>query len=280
MRVQTSKTRSARGAVLAGLMTLSLLGAGPGGANERHFSYTYESGVLPPGERELELWSTYRTGRHDLYVRLDHRAEFEWGLTDRLMTSFYLNWQDITQENAATSPPSTQREFAFEGISSEWKYKLSDPVADAFGSALYGELGLVTDEVEFEGKLILDKRAGKNLYAYNLTVEPEWEVGVEETELEEVGVENDLAFTHFFRPQTSGGLELRNHMEFTEEHKPEHIALFLGPVVSHAAEKWWVTCTALGQLPALKKSAEDPDSKLILDEHERYNLRLLLSFSF
>lgn len=275
MRRQTGRIKLARGAALAGLTALSLLGAMPGAANERHFSYTYESGVLPPGEREFELWTTYRTGRHELYVRLDHRAEFEMGLTDRLMTSFYLNWQDITQEKADTSPPST-----FEGISSEWKYKLSDPVADGFGSALYGELGLATDEVELEGKLILDKRAGKNLYAYNLTIEPEWEVGAEETELEEVGLENNLAFTHFFRPRTSAGLELRNHLAFTEEHKPAYIALFLGPVVSHTAEKWWVTCTALGQLPALKKSAEDPDSKLILDDHERYNLRLLLSFSF
>lgn len=277
---QTGKIKLARGAALAGLTALSLLGAMPSGANERHFTYTYESAVLPPGEREVELWSTYRTGRHDLYVRLDHRAEFEFGVTDRLMTAFYLNWQDIAQENPATVPPSIAKEFEFKGISSEWKYKMSDPVADGFGSALYGELGLATDEVEFEGKLILDKRIDRNFFAYNLVVEPEWEVKPGELELEEVGVENDLAFTHFFRTNSGAGLELRNHVEFTEEHKPEHIALFLGPVISHATEKWWVTCTALAQLPAIKKSAEDPDSKLILDEHERYNTRVLLAFSF
>jgi hypothetical protein len=267
------------GATLFALVAFSLAGTGQSAANERHFSYTYESGVLPPGERELELWTTYRAGRHDLYVRLDHRAEFEIGLTNRLMTAFYLNWQDVNQE-VPTAPSSTQRQFSFGGVSSEWKYKLSDPVADGFGSAVYGELGLGTGEVELEGKLILDKRVGKNLYAYNFTVEPEWEIGAEETELEEIGVENNLAFAHFFRPQTSAGLELRNHLEFTEDHKPEHIALFLGPVVSHAGGNWWVSATVLGQLPALKKSAEDPDSKLILDEHERVNARLLLSFTF
>lgn len=263
-------------------LTLALLlapSAGPSAANERHFTYTYESGVLPPGERELEIWTTYRAGRHDLYARLDHRAEFEVGLTDRLMTAFYLNWEDINQE-VPGSPPSTQHEFSFGGVSSEWKYKLSDPVADAFGSAVYGELSLGTAEVELEAKLILDKRVGRNLYAYNLTVEPEWEVGAEETELEEVGLENNLAVAHFFRPQTSVGLELRNHLEFTEDHKPEHIALFLGPVVSHAGAGWWATASVLRQLPALKKSAEDPGSDLILDEHERLNARLLFSFAF
>lgn len=36
-------------------------------------------------------------------------------------------------------------------------------------------------------------------------------------------------------------------MKLTSEHKPEHIALFLGPVISHATEKWWVALTALAQ---------------------------------
>src|SRR5581483_9323147 len=60
--------------------SLAALAAGvsltrPALANERHFTYTYESGVLPPGAREVELWSTYRTGRHEYYTELDHRAE-------------------------------------------------------------------------------------------------------------------------------------------------------------------------------------------------------------
>ena len=278
-----AKSIKNRGKKIAPAMALVLLSAlNPTGAhaNERHFTYTYESGVLPVGEREFELSTTYRAGRHELYLRLDHRAEFEMGLNDRLMTAFYLNWQDITQENRATTPPSTSKESSFEGISSEWKYKLSDPVADRVGSALYGELSLATDEVELEGKLILDKRLGKNLYAYNFTVEPEWEIRAQATELEAVGLENNLAFTHFFHPASSAGLEVRNPMRFTGEHKPAYIALFLGPVVSHTAEKWWVTYTALAQLPAIKKSAAAPSSKLILDEHERYNMRLLLGFSF
>src|SRR5690349_6068799 len=123
-------------------------GAGVAQANQRHFTYTYESAVLPRGDREVELWSTFRTGRHDFYSRFDHRAEFEFGLTDRLMTSFYLNWQKISEADNTTTPPSIQSSSDFTGVSSEWKYKLSDPVADKIGSALYGELTLGTDEME------------------------------------------------------------------------------------------------------------------------------------
>jgi hypothetical protein len=32
-------------------------------ANDRHFSYTYEAAVLAPGDKELEVWTTYRNGR-------------------------------------------------------------------------------------------------------------------------------------------------------------------------------------------------------------------------
>jgi hypothetical protein len=237
-------------------------------ANERHFTYTHESGVLAPGAREVELWTTYRTGRHEYYTEMDHRAEFEIGLTNKLMTAFYLNWKDVASQDNTTTPASIKKEFEFEGISSEWKYKMTDPVANKIGSARYAEFAVGTDEVGVEGKLILDKRIGKNLFAYNFVVEPEWHrelnggLGVPEIELE-----NNLAFTHFVTPRFGAGLELRAHSEFTSENKPEHIALFVGPVVSYATEGWWVAFTALGQLPAIKRSVNDKDSALVLSRN-------------
>src|SRR5207249_2601297 len=98
--------------------------------------------------REIELWSTYRTGRNEYYTEFDHRAEFEFGLTPRLMTALYLNWKDVASQDNTTPNPSLKKEFEWQGISSEWKYKMTDPVADKIGSALYSELTLGTDEVE------------------------------------------------------------------------------------------------------------------------------------
>lgn len=245
-------------------------------ANERKFTYTYESGVLPPGQRELEFWTTWRVGRADYYSRFDHRAEFEFGVTDRLMTSVYLNWEKITQQDPA-DPRGTVTAGAFKGISSEWKYKLLDPVADPVGLALYQEYSVDTDEFEWESKLILDKKIGNTLIAYNFVVEPEWEFNPGHTDYE-LGVENDLGVTQFFTPRFSAGFEVRNHNEKTKASTGfEHSALFIGPVVSYARENWWVTATILKQLPALKKSINNPQDNLILDEHEKLNVRILAS---
>jgi hypothetical protein len=68
-------------------------------------------------------------GGHDDYVGLDHRVEFEVGLTNRLQTSFYLNF-------SAERVGKTSSGLVSDGVSSEWKYKFTDPVADPVGSRL------------------------------------------------------------------------------------------------------------------------------------------------
>src|SRR5689334_11389015 len=98
-----SKSRVKYGRVLFAIMVITCGLKGVGEANERHFTYTHESAVLPPGVREFELWSTYRTGRNEYYTEFDHRAEFEFGLTKQLMTSFYLNWKDTASQDNTTT---------------------------------------------------------------------------------------------------------------------------------------------------------------------------------
>ena len=70
-------------------------------ADDRHFGYSYESGVLAKDNRELELWNTWRYGRSKYFSRIDHRVEFEVGLTDKLQTAFYVNFQ-VKQSNWQT----------------------------------------------------------------------------------------------------------------------------------------------------------------------------------
>ncbi len=238
--------------------------------NERHFTYTYESAVLPTGGREIEVWTTPRIGKEDYFVRFDERLEFEVGLTDQLMTAFYLNWSAITADDTMGVRAS---ETEFTGVSSEWKLKLSDPVADPIGVGLYGELTGGTDEFEAEAKLIIDKQVGDLLLAGNLVLANEWEMEADETETEHE-IELDLAATFFLRPGLSAGLELRNHNEILEG-EWEHSALFLGPVLAYATDAWWAAITILPQLPALKKEG---DGARVLDDHEKLEARLLFSF--
>jgi hypothetical protein len=240
-------------------------------ANDRHFTYTYESAVLPPGAKELELWVTPRLGRDTFYSRFDNRLEFEVGLTNRLQTSIYLNLNSIT---AADPTGARQTETEFAGVSSEWKYKVSDPVADALGFALYGEVTAATSELELETKLIFDKRVGPWLFGGNFVAEHEMEFQPGETE-HELAVELDLGVSYFVGENWTFGLEVRNTNAFPGYEEWEHSALFAGPVLAYYTQSWWLALTVLPQLPALKK--EGPGMR-VLDEHEKFNARLLLSF--
>jgi hypothetical protein len=244
----------------------------PAAASERHFTYTYESGVLRPGARELEPWNTFRLGKSDFYRRLDTRIEAELGLTDRLQTSLYLNMKAVTEDTPLGRASRTE----LQGISSEWKLKLSDPVADRAGVALYGELSAGTSEVEIEGKLILDKRVGRLLGALNLVAEREWKLDGPEAE-HETTLEVDAAACWFLTPRLTAGLEIRSHTVFLPAEEPTRSALFLGPTVSYAREGWWVAASVLPQLRALAGAS---DGRLDLEEHERVEVRLLFGLDF
>jgi len=251
--------------------SIVILSATAAFASERHFTYAYESGVLRPGAREIEPWTTFRLGRSDFYSRLDTRIELELGLTDRLQTALYLNMKAQVEGTADERVSTTE----FEGISSEWKLKLSDPVADRVGFALYGELSAGPAEVELEGKLILDKRVGRFLGALNVVGEYEW--GFEEPGKREKGLEVDAGGCVFVTPRLTVGLELRSHTVFPPEGEPTRSALFLGPTVSYAKDRWWVAASVLPQIAALAGAS---DGNLDLVEHERVEVRVLVGLEF
>ena len=246
-------------------------------ANERHFSYTYETGVLPDEAVELELWTTGRVGREDFYTRFDQRLELEMGLGGGLQTAFYMNFRGIAQETSE----GIKKSFDFRGVSSEWKLKLTDPTADALGSAVYGEVTWMPHEVELEAKLLLDKRLGSFLVAYNLVGELEIEIeksAGEEAEWEKkIIAENLLSFAYFASERTSLGVELVSPMVW-KAGELDYVALFAGPSASYATRTWWVATTLLAQLPALKGSDGSPHDSLVLNSQERFELRVLLGF--
>ena len=239
-------------------------------AIERHFTYTYETGTLPSGVMEIEPWTTLRVGSEaDYAVFLDHRLEFELGLTDTLQTAWYINFGG----EAVGSSDDVQQRFVYRGISWEWKWKLADPVADPIGVALYWELGGGLREGDLEFKLLLDKRWGDVLVAFNAVVEAELEREDDETEAELV-IEADLALAYFLSRHLWLGLELRNHTEVPRFEQIEHTTLLAGPVVGFAQDDWWASLTVLPQVLG-KAFEDDTDGLLVLDEHQRIEARLL-----
>lgn len=273
--------------LVAGVAVAGLGGGRDAGANERHFTYTYETATLPAGTIELEPWTTVRMQHEDYFVGTDHRLEFEVGITDRLQSALYLNLSALAAEEKGV----TTSAFAYEGFAWETKWKLMDPVADAVGLGLYFELGVEPDAVSIEAKLLIDKRIGAFNLAFNAVVEPEFSHEKDDTELEELEIEADLALGYFITDNFSIGLEIRNHNEMAKGHEEagmagmemageegdlefEHSVLFAGPVISYAADRWWAALTVLPQIAAL--SGASKDSILDLEGHERVETRLIL----
>ena len=249
-----------------------------GRANERRFGYTYETSVLPLGAKEIEIWNTDRRGRDYFYNRLDQRIEYEFGVAKNLMSAFYLNYTSKTKDDNENAPGGNKSNSFEASISSEWKYKILDRVADPFGFAVYGEGTLATDEFELEGKLIFDKQIHNTLFAFNLSGEYESAsdiVNGKEIISEEVKVETSLGAAYIFSNGFGTGFELRNETIFVDQ-SIEHSSIFGGVTLSYSTEAWWATVSFLPQITSFK--GESPGSQLNLNEFEKFHTRLLLSF--
>src|SRR3989339_301639 len=105
-------------------------------ADRRYFGRSYLAYTLPAKAFEFELWNTARIGKADgFYYRFQPRMEFEYGLTDRLTTSFYMNFNSKQIENTSTS----SKEFGFDGTAVEFRYRLSELGEYVVDPALYFE---------------------------------------------------------------------------------------------------------------------------------------------
>jgi hypothetical protein len=247
-------------------------------AQDRLFTYTYQSTVLNKGQRELESWNTLRTGKDNYYARYDNRTEYELGLGNNIQTAFYLNLSTITKTISENSTNSLETENEI-GFSNEWKLKLFDPVANPVGLALYAEVGISSNEYELEGKMILDKKIGNLTIAANSVYEQEFAPFYESNELEwekEMKLEAYLAFAYSISHKFHLTLENAYRNVFIEN-ELAHSALYTGPGFSYVQDKFWINFTALPQLVSFKGES---GTNLNLNEYEKVQLRILFSYMF
>ncbi|MFA6467312.1 MAG: DUF6662 family protein [Bacteroidota bacterium] len=261
------------------LCIISLAGLQDLFSNERKFAFTYETSVLPKGAREIELWNTDRRGRAYFYRRLDQRIEYEFGVTDNLMSAVYLNYTWRVRDSNEGAPGGAKSSSYSMSISNEWKYKLMDRVADPFGFAVYGEWTVGPDKQELEGKLLFDKQLSNLLFALNAVGEQEWSYDVVNgtTEIEEELIaEIDLAAAYEFTPHFSVGLEALQKTVFING-SLKHSSLFAGPSIAFSNEYFWTVLTIQPQLTSFK-GATTQNGSLDLGEFEKVQTRLLFSF--
>lgn len=248
-------------------------------ANERRFGYTTESSVLPAGAREIELWHTDRRGRGYFYRRIDQRVEYEFGVIDGLMSALYLNVTARSRDNNGDVPGGGKSSSTSFSLSNEWKFKLTDRVADPFGTALYGEVTIGTDKEELEAKFILDKQFRRLLVAADIVAEYEATTdvvdGVQEIE-QEFKIKSGTGAAYLFDGGFGAGIEIRSENIFLKG-ALAHSSLFAGPVLSYSSEEYWATLTFLPQVHSFKGGTA-AGSTMDLGEFEKFQTRLLFSF--
>ena len=243
------------------LVLLSALLPTAAQAGDRLFTYTYETPVIQPGDVELEPWLTTTLGKDHYYFRLDHRMELEWGIAPGIQTALYLNFRVQAEDVDGTMVKETK----FRGFSSEWKFSVLDPVADPLGLGFYLEFGVQPHEVEFEGKVLIDKVIGPVVLAFNA-------VGEAEIKPQPGGADPEVEAKLIFLLGAAArigkhfaiGAEIRE-MNVFEHGELEHAWLHAGPAVHVRGERVWGTLTVLPQLVDLKSGRHDMESGAALE---------------
>jgi hypothetical protein len=273
------KPRRAVRTVIAG----ALLIATPAFADEALFGYLYTTETLPKGVFEYEQWATanYRQSQ-GTYLGLPLRSEIEYGVTDNFQAALYLNYSYVrafaNNRFGETSGPgvpnnadpnATYRRWRLDGVSAEFIYRLLSPYKDPFGFALYLEPTWGSQESELEAKLLFQKNFLDDRLVLAANVIFEWsrekktggfglppdDPGAAPSTEKETQFEVALGASYLFAPGWRAGIEYRNvnhyagAYSFSNSNK-EWQASYLGPNIHYGSKKWWITFTALGQLPA------------------------------
>src|SRR4051794_19079986 len=106
------------------------------------FGYVYTAYGAEAGETEISVWATDRRGKGSgHYAAQDYRIEVERGLSDRFQISTYASFASHHVRGFSGEFAPVDREFAFKGLSAEFKYELLDPAKGTLGLAFYVEPG-------------------------------------------------------------------------------------------------------------------------------------------
>ncbi len=235
-------------------------------AGDRHFIYNYESVVLDAGEREIETYTTYRFGRDTFYSAMDQSLEFEVGLGGDVQTSLYLNFtQEFTDQGWGAKLDGGP---VLDGISNEWKIKLTDSSADAVGLGLYFEPEFEPDDFELETKVIVDKKMGSFLWTCNLLAEPAYSY-VDNTG--SLLLRPSLGMGFFANERLFVGFESMDENFY--DNQPLRSVFSMGPILEYSGKDWWVALTYLPQLANIGNSSLD------FTDSQKNQVRVATSFS-
>jgi len=271
------------------VLTVLVAASAPALAGEKQFGYVYEPESLPPGAVELEQWVTPRLGKAaGVFSELDLRTEIEVGVIENLQTSLYLNLASTRAADARsgrrsqgfiTNDKGEQRfsDFEFDGISNEWIYKFSDPVADPIGFAAYVELETNGTEFEIEEKLLFAKTWGGLTVALNFIFEQDWRSRASREPNRALHFDASFGVAYKVPGTPIGfGLEVRDENQLDFYTKYNHAVFSIGPNFHIYTQRWWATLTVMPQITSPTPTYKSYD----YDAYEVVAVRLIVGVEF
>jgi hypothetical protein len=296
--------------LLLGFVALSTIMTGAARAEESIFAFSYTTDLLPQGGKEIEQWMTWRHDKNSgSFDQLEHRTEFEYGITDKLQAALYLNynWTQAYHNGpfGATTPPEQFADFnpgpddhfnktRFTSVAGELIYRIFSPYTDPVGLAVYVEPQIGPNFREVETKIILQKNFFDDLLtlAFNFTYAPEFRYVLNDTGIAyDWQSETDVNFTfgasYRFIENWSAGFEFTNEHEYNSfwfNHE-SNSGYYLGPTIHYGGERFFVTATALWQLPLASTHTDTVPGALVGgyigdNDFERFRLRIKAGFTF
>jgi hypothetical protein len=307
---QRHRGRAASCGLLLRIIAFSAIMTGIARADEPLFGFAYTTDLLPQGGMEVEQWLTWRHQKNSgSYDQLEHRTEFEYGLSDRLQAALYLNynWTQAYHNGpfGATTPPEQFSDFQvgpddhfnktrFVGVSGELIYRILSPYTDFIGLAVYTEPTFGPNFREVENRIILQKNFFDDLLVltFNFTYAPEFryllnDAGTAYGWQEETDVNYTFGASYRFIENWAAGFEITNEHEYNSfwfNHE-SNSGYYLGPTIHYGGERFFVNVTALWQMPWATAHTDTVPGVLAGgyigdNDFERFRLRIKAGYTF
>ena len=289
-------------------------------AGEPLFGYSYLTDTLPAGKREFEQWATLHTGKQQgEFSLLRLRSGYEYGMTDALQLSGYLNYYHIQANGHSVDglteggfenfvpenhdPNSPYRATKVESLSLEVIYRIWSPYKDPLGLALYLEPSLGQENRTLEGGLLLQKNFmdDRLVLVANLKFEREWRLFTGNPNADPADEEfnrrwvkeQELIMTYGasyrFAPSWFAGFEVRNETEYHalnfERSNRDFQFWSAGPTLHYGAKDWFLTLSYQRQLANARVYNEEisdwlHQGRIYGDEATRNEVRVKFGYYF
>jgi hypothetical protein len=267
---------------------LSQIGFEAARADDQPFLTLYTTDIQPEGGREFEQWLKWKAGHaNESFNSFESRSELEYGFTDNLQGSLYLNYdRERTRPHLPLEPADSSDAV---GVSGELIWRVMNPYFDPFGLAFYVEPSVSALEREFETKILFQKNFLNDTlrWAVNVNFEDTWE----KTPLGHwdptSALEFDTGVAYNVTPDFSVGLEFDNERGFDGlilggSPDAQTDSYYLGPTIQYIGHPWAVTFGAQMQLPVASNLAGIPGNVVngytAGDEHFRLALKVSRDF--